>query len=161
MQTIGYTDTDQIRSVLGTTDKEVSDADLTVRNLELELYFSFTGWLDDHSDLYTGGTESGATPEEIAVANAIMLYSTYFCAIAVVPALQLLARQSITDGKNALERFTPVNWQELLNRLQERLQFYRSLLETLTGLSSPGIVAPAQLTGVGLSVDPVTTARTL
>lgn len=154
MLPIMYTDTDRIRSVLGIDEADLADDAIVARDLNKELRLDLLSWIPDHQTHFEAADLSTATEEQISIADAITLYATYYCSVLVVKSLQLAAPQMVSDGKNTLSRFTPMDWQALYNYLAERAAFYRSLLLDL--ISTPLSSAPYNpLSGVGLSVDPV------
>jgi hypothetical protein len=154
MQSILYTDTDKLRSMLGVSDKDISDSQITDRGLDKELQFDLLSWVPTHSVKYRDGRLPNSTPEQKALADAISLYSTYFCSSLMVKSLQLATPQSISDGKNALSRFTSMDWNGVYAHLTERAAFYKTFVqETLTATASSVVYKP--FSGVSLSVDPV------
>lgn len=155
MQDILYTDTDQIRSVLGLDEKDLSDEQITDRNIEKELNLDLVGWMGDHAVVYNTGTDLEASSVEKNIADALILYATYYCCGLTIVSLQMATPQAVSDGKNSLSRFTPSNWQEIENTVKERAAFYKKLLQELTS-SITSASSPTLLTGAGLAVDPVT-----
>ncbi len=158
MKTILYTDTDQIRSVFGLDLRDLPDATITDRNLEKELSLNLAGWLSSHSDLYTVGVSSGATDTEKNTADAIALYSTYFCCDLLVNTVKLAAPQSVSDGKNSMSRFTPSDWRNIEEKIQERVASYKKLVQELISASTSS-QGYTMFSGAGLSIDPVTTTQ--
>ena len=156
MQTLLYTDTDKIRSVLGVDVKDVNDARITDRDPEKELRMDLLSWIPTHAALYAAGIANGASETQISISDALGLYSTYFCGKLVAKSLQLAAPQAISDGKNSLSRFNTIDWQGLNNFLSERAAFYKSLLQELVVTTSTTVDYIA-FAGVGLAVDPVKT----
>ena len=155
MQTILYTDTDQVRSVFGVDSKDMPDATITGRNPEKELRLDLASWLPTHGTIYNAGMEAAATDEEVQLSDALNLYSTYFCCDLVVGSVQMAAPQAVSDGKNSMNRFTPMDWQRIEDRIKGKLATYKQLLQELTSASveSAGF---AMFSGVGLALDPVT-----
>ncbi len=154
MQAIAYTDTDQIRSVLGVDAKDMPDAQIMARALDKELKLELTRWLPSHSTLFTAGTIGTPGEAEVAIADALQLYSTYFCAVLVIPSTQLAAPQAVSDGKNSMTRFAVNDWGRMKLELQEKQAYYKDMLVELSAstVSSVGI---SLFSGVGLAVDPV------
>jgi hypothetical protein len=158
MQTLLYTDTDQVRSVLGLSSKDLDDAQLVSRKLDTELKLDLVSWLPTHAALYATGNDVGAADADKNIADALVMFSTYFCAGLVGMSLPLGAPQSISDGKNSMARFTPHAWQELTSKSQERMSFYKNLLQELVSTATGAVTNYSQFAGVGLSIDPVTGA---
>jgi len=128
MLSILGTDTDRVRSVLGISEKDMSDERLTVRDLEKELNFDLTSWVTNLQTLLDNVNSGTATAIESSIVDAIGLYSTYFCARLVVPSLQMGALHSVSDGKNTMDRFATVNWDQLYDRMSERTAFYKKFI---------------------------------
>jgi hypothetical protein len=156
--TVLYTNTDKIRSALGLDDKDISDKQLTDRDLDKELRLDLTSWLPTHATLYTTGTSTEATDTQQLIADALVLYSTYYCSLLSARAMRLAAMQSHSDGKNTLERFATVDWQKIEMDLRERAAFYRDQLLALAAQSVTQVEIKF-FEGVGLAVDPVTAAQ--
>jgi hypothetical protein len=157
MLAILYTDTNQIRSVLGVELEDLSDTTITDRNLEKELRLDLLSWSPTHAALHAAGATVGATELAQSIADAITLYSTYFCSVLVVKSLQLAAPQSISDGKNTMSRFSTIDWQALTGHLKERLAFYKVFVQDSTS-ATPTAPVYNLFSGLGLSTDPVTSA---
>lgn len=137
MLQILYTDTDQIRSTLGVSHKDMSDERLTVRLLEKELLLDLISWVSNHATLEDAVNMGTATEVELQLVDSIQLYSTYFCARLVIPSLQMATLQSVSDGKNSSERFSNVDWDKLYERLSERMAFYKKfIIDNNSGLTS-------------------------
>jgi len=153
MQTILYTDTDQVRSALGLDAEDMSDAMITSRNLEMELSLDLAGWIPTHSSLYAAGIANTATEEEKNVSSSLVLYSTYFCCDLVFDSVQMAAPQSVSDGKNSMSRFTPQDWQKIEDRIKARKASYKKMAQELSS-SFTGIRIKL-FAGVNLATDPV------
>jgi hypothetical protein len=156
MQTLLYTDTDRIRSVLGVDAEDISDAQITDRNLEKELRIDLLSWIPTYAALVTTGTTAGATDSAQSIADAITLYCTYYCSVLVVKSVQLSAPQSVSDGKNTISWSGSVDWQALSLHLKERMAFYKVFLQdSLT--ATPVVPVYNPFVGVSIATDPVTT----
>lgn len=154
MLPLSYTDTDAIRAALGVTEKDVSDAQLAGRSLEKELNLDLMSWVSNHETI--AETADFGTAANLALFDAISLYSTYFCAKIVLTSLQLAALQSVSDGKNAMSRFAPIDWDKLYDRISERVAFYRTfILENNLALTTT-TTKLTQFSIVGSAYDPVT-----
>jgi len=157
MQTILYTDTDRIRSVLGVDDQDLSDTKITDRDLVKELRLDLLSWTPTHAALHAAGILNTATETEQSIADAITLFSTYFCAVLVIKSIQLSAPQAISDGKNSMSRFAVIDWQALTLYLKERMAFYKVFVQD-SASAAPVTVTYNLFAGVGMSTDPITTA---
>lgn len=158
MELVIYTDTDQIRSVLGLSDKDMDDTQLVSRNLAVELKLDLVSWLPTYATLYDAGLAPTATATEQSITDGLTMYCTYFCASLVSMSAPLAAPQSVSDGKNSMSRFSPMAWQDLTTKTSERMAFYKNLLQGLVGSVTGAVSNYAQFATVGLAVDPVTGA---
>lgn len=160
MLQIAGTDTDRVRSVLGITFKDMTDDQMVIRDLEKELILDVSSWVSNLEALKEIVNMGTATAEEVNVLDAIGLYSTYFCARLVIPSLQLGAAHSISDGKNAMDRFASINWDQLYDRISERVKFYKQYVQDnnviVGGTSTTSVYKPFAL--VSSSYNPVTNA---
>ena len=159
MITIIYTDTDKIRSALGVDDEDIGDAQITDRNLDKELRLDLVSWLPTHAALYTSGTSVSATDSEQMTSDALVLYSTYFCAVLMVSALRLAAPQQVSDGKNSLTRFPTIDWQRLDSDLRAGMARAKAAILKLQSQASTETDV-VLFAAVGLASDPVTTTPT-
>ena len=149
MQNIGYTDTDQIRAVLGVDTDDLSDEALVARRLASELNLDLLAWLPTHADIIFTGT-----PEQ---QDALGLYATYYCAAIIAISLKMAAPQTVSDGKNQMNRFSEASdWEKLQNSLNSRVGFYKKYLLDTLGTTSQSTFKPFSL--VTPSYDPVTGA---
>ena len=157
MATILYAELDGIRSVLGVSSKEMSDEQLSTRMLEQELRLDLANWVGNHVTLADAVNSGIATTTEIDTFDALGLYSTYFCAKLIVTSLQLAAIQSVSDGKNAMNRFTTIDYEQLYSRLSERVSFYKKFVTDNNSVTTTAAtVAFKPFSIVGSSYDPVT-----
>lgn len=146
MLPILYTDTDAIRAVLGITEEDLEDAQLIARNLDKELNIDLLSWLPTVEDLVSIGTDLQV--------DSIKLYSNYYCAALVAQSLRLAATQQTSDGQNSLDRYSVIDWKEIIQEMRERASFYRSYL--ITSLAETVISTFKPFASVGLATDPVT-----
>lgn len=154
---IVYTDTDQIRSVLGISRKDLSDEQLISRNLEKELQLDLSSWVPNHATIYSQAYSGVATDIQQNMSDSITLYSTYYCAKLVLTTLQMGLKKSISDGKNALNRFDAVDWDKLYDRMSERVTFYRQyVVQNNTTVATTAPVSRIMFSISGSSRDPVT-----
>lgn len=152
IQAIVYTTDEKVRSVLGIDAKDYDQAQISNRELARELSVDLISWIPDHATLYSASYGT-ASPE---VADCLILYSTYFCAVSMVPTLRLGSTQMISDGKNTMNRFSTMDWDRLEAQLTSKLSKYREVLTDLIGSPTvTGITDYARLSTVGLATDPV------
>jgi hypothetical protein len=156
MQTIAHTNTDKVRSVLGVDAKDVTDLQITDRDIEKELLLDLLSWVPTHATLYTTGTTSYANSTDKSIADAIGLYCTYFCSILMLKSLQLATPQTVSDGKNSMNRFATMDWSGLASHLKERAAFYKLFVQDSTYVM-PVVQTYNPFAGVGLINDPTKT----
>lgn len=156
MQTVLYTTTDQIRSMLGLTVEDMSDVQITDRSLDKELSLDLASWISTHATIYSTGRGPSATTIQSSQSDALQLYCAYYCAYLVAISMQMAAPQAISDGKNAVSRFSTIDWAGIQNRIQERLAFYKKFLQT--SISATAATRPAMFSVANLTTDPVTGA---
>lgn len=144
-----YTNTDEIRAVIGVTDNEVSDDQLLDMLLEKRLLSELHNWLPAHAALFDTGAASGATADAENDKRNLEIYSAYYCA-SHINFFQLAIPNSAGDGKNAFKRFEGVDFDELSAKLRgEAEKFKDAILEEETGVPALfGISSP--------DYDPVT-----
>lgn len=147
MLPIWYTTTDQIRSALGLTPEDVADEQIISRGLDKELGIDLTSWLPTHATVYANGGDTS---------NALQMYCMYYCCGMMIPALKLATPKDISDGKNSVSRFDPVDFDKIQAQMQDRQLYYkRFLLDALSAGSSPAVHV-SLFKAVGLATDPVT-----
>jgi len=123
------------------------------RLIAQELSLDLKSWVPAHVGLYEAS--KGSVDETIAL--GLELYSTYFAAVVILPALRLRAVQAVSDGKNSLERFTGIDWDALRAEMLAKLAQYKQVVSQAAALADQADIATPQLfTIVGLGVDPVT-----
>jgi hypothetical protein len=150
MLPILYTDTDQVRAVIGITDKDMSDTQITVRAPDKELTFDLLSWCPNYATI-------SSTPP---FGDALQLFSTYFIARLLVNSLQLGAMKAIGDGENTMERFSPADWDKIYSKLDERVEFYKRYILTNNPTYATVPVTPAYFQAAGLAIDPVLSTGT-
>lgn len=153
---IGLTDTDQIRSVLGLTPSDAPDDLLLHRKLDVELRLDMATWIPDAATRYDASRLPTATQTEKDIAEALELFSAYFCAGLLARSGPLLVAQEIADGKNSLARFTPIAWDKIQSDMAAQAAKYKGIIEALIAATTDTATGGLSLfTTVGLAVDPV------
>jgi len=158
MAEILYTDTDQIRSVLGVDSSDISDQALLDRNLDKELRLDLLSWLPTHAALYAVGVATDASETARSTSDAITLYCTYYCAVLSAQSLKFSAPQQVGDGKNTLSRFPTMDWDKLIRDLSGRAAYYKGIVSDLTAQTAT-VASITLFSGVALAVDPVTSTQ--
>lgn len=143
-----YTDSDKIRGLLGLTDNELSDSQVTNSMMTEALLSDLEDWLPTHATVYTDGITGTPTNTQLNDLRNLQLYSAYYCA-SRIDIIQLYVPQSLTNGKDAFKRFEGIDFEELGATLLQAAKGYQEKLEIsvnegvavarpkLAGLSSP------------------------
>jgi hypothetical protein len=149
-----YTDTDAIRSALGVTDNEVTDAMLVDQRLALELTVDLDGWADGHAAAFAAGSLQGADAAAQLKANYISLYAQWYCAERVITNMKLAIPQMISDGKTEMRRFQMMDMDAVERAASARAAHYKSLLSLALGGTAETVMSFASRSTP--TYDPVT-----
>jgi len=149
------TDTDQVRSVLGLTEKDLSDKDFDVPSVELELIMALTEDGIDYTTVISEGTGASPSADQTKRYNYLRLYSIYSCAVILIPRLRLAAVQKIGDGDNSMERFTKPQFEKLQKSYESKVESFRIALQSAISGSATQTTINSPLSGVPPTYDPV------
>jgi hypothetical protein len=144
-----YTDTDEVRSVLGVSEEDMSDAAIANRRLDLELFVDLHEWIPNHATLIA----DTSTADAQYISNNLSLYCSHFCAWALARS-PLAIPQKITDGANGIERFGSIDFSKLANTLKENADKYKSNI--LLALDSTATTKVVQFSISTPDFDPIT-----
>ena len=148
-----YTNTDQIRAVLGISDDELSDQTIAdaeyevIAESELDLVYAA------HAAAITDSEDPGATGAEISLGKRIRLLCAYEIAVMFCPQLQALIFKKIEDSKAKYERYSEEGLQKLKDDVLTMRDYLRGLLNPEFAIST------SSLSFIGVSrpsYDPVT-----
>jgi len=150
-----YTDYEAIRGCLGIDAEDCPDDVIENSNMWLELEIDLDGWLPTHGTIYSDGSATGATTDEVKLMNVLQLYAQWFCAYEVAGRLMLFP-QIVTDGKAQINRFPNFKLSEAQQLAGSRMARYKAWLnEEVNGASSA--LQTATIMAVSTpSYDPVT-----
>lgn len=165
MELTAFTTYDDIRAMIGVTNKELPDTDLALESylygLENELEAVGANLEDDYMAASTAVASGTETTTQKALYRATRLFATASVALAVAYSLPMRAQKSITDGKAGISRFSDSPFKETLNNLLTLAASAKSSLAVQfaastgsTVLSTAGI--PFFMAVVSPAVDPVT-----
>lgn len=158
---IFYTTTFRIRALLGIDERELPDKVIEDAPAQLEAKAELDKVVENHAALSQAALAASPTATEVRIGEMLTLFSTYFVAAKLAKHLPLLAAKSITDGKNAFERFSPQDFDKLAEELMAQAMAYRDALVALVNPTTSETQAlPPVFLGVGSSYDPVTAFRT-
>src|SRR5690606_3702207 len=102
-----YTTTDAIRATLGLTRREQYVFQITDLEIGELLLIDLTTDYPDHLALAAAIKNGTATDEEIATWTILCQYTKYQAATYLLPQLQMLVTQRISDGDVEVTRFGP------------------------------------------------------
>ena len=123
-----YTTTDTIRAVLGLTDRELYDKQITDLGVEDLVSIELSGIFPDHDTLKNAVENNSATPEELFLWKVLLQYVKYEAAAFLLPQFQMLVVQKISDGDAENSRFQNNNLQDTIERILTMRDKYRNML---------------------------------
>lgn len=154
-----YTTYADIRATLGVADDELEDA-----TLALETYAN--ALLLDLEDVdltipasYTALPSSGRTEAQERFRTTVRLFATYAVARQLTSSLPLFSPKSVTDGKAGLSRYADGPYREVMKRVVEEYDRYRTRLEkAFASLSSTSytLTVPTLFSVASPTSDPIT-----
>lgn len=157
-----YTTPNNVRAVLGISDKEAEDVVVTSNvyltgMLEALRALSLTLAADYTTLKIQSGTRTAAETRFLLLAES---FCSYTVAIQLIPALPLLAPQLITDGKSQQQRIANP-YEQLKPSLSASLALFSFNLMDAYSTINPAIAKPVKtartmVAAVGLAVDPIT-----
>lgn len=158
-----FTSNDEVRGVLGVTDKELLDVTLDLGIYEINLRYvlnKVNAAVVAQFNTVNGTSEASRTTVQAAFWDAVKLFSPYVVAFQLMPGLPLMAPKNITDGKAAIGKFSESPFKAMTaailvdhDRYQDHLlQMYADLV----GSAVATVAAPTLFIGVSSSIDRVT-----
>ena len=147
-----YTTTDEVRAVLGLTDKELKDKMILDAGTLDALALALLDHFPDHDALVQRVAGTGATPDDDRLWLLLKGYCRYEAACHLLPQFQMIVVKKITDGDVEMLRFGPDDLAQFVANIRSRRDEY------LRGLD-PEFFATTAFYGFGVSVpayDPVT-----
>jgi hypothetical protein len=148
-----YSSISSVRAVLGLSSEELPSSNVEGLDLatlvELELDLIYPQHLIVHAAV-EGGL---ASPEQARIFKVLKLFCGYQAAVFLLPQLQMLVVQSISDGDAENSRFSPNDLETMKYQIRGRLQHVKEILNPSIAIAS-GLVSV--LIGVQPNFDPVT-----
>lgn len=154
MANVFYTTTEAVRAALGVTDKEVEDSQMADLGLEVQLELETDIVYPAHVALKTAIDNLTATAEEIKVWKTLQLFCQYQAAVFMLPGIQNLIPQKLTDGDFEMQRFIKDSLKDTENKIIELRDKYRGLLNSTSFSVTALIHNPLMLSTP--TYDPVT-----
>lgn len=102
---------DGVRAMLGVTDEEVPDKDISL----FEGYINFLNLIGNDTDLSSYKTSGDYDSYQITKAIEAS------AALLIFPSIQIRLPKIYDSGTSSYERWTTINWEALLNELTEKL----------------------------------------
>ncbi len=128
MSSIFYTTTEAIRAVLGVTDVEVEETQILNLGIDTQLELETDVVYSDHATVKAAVDANTATTDQQRVWKILQLFCQYQAAVFMLPGIQLLVAQKITDGDFEMQRFMKDSLQETEAKITELRDKYRGLL---------------------------------
>jgi len=148
-----YTSTEAIRACLGVSARELDDAQITDLRMSDQLLESLEDVLSTHVAAAAAGEAVGATDAEVTVLRRLRLYCQYEAAVLLLPQLQTLLVQKISDGDAEMQRFSKDDLERTKDQITAMRNHYRGKLNA--DFVSEAFVLPTIL-AVSPTYDPVT-----
>lgn len=165
MALLDYTSYDEVRAVLGVSEKEITDATLALDvyqlNLSVELAALSEALEGDYATVSAVAANT-RTALQTKFYGAVRLFSTYAVAFQLLAALPNFSPKDITDGKAAVGRYADSPYKVVIDRTSAMYDTFRVFLasaykEMTTG-SAIQTTVRSPLYKVGLAINPVTGA---
>lgn len=148
---LSLTDSDEVRSALGVTSRDVSDTFITSRNVDRELRIALNEWLPDYATrLATWNADTATYQTEL---DLLKSYAMYMSAYILSSGLEFLVVREISDSKMTAARFSNTKLDEIRTSMYSKASKFRRMLEEKLGLPTNG--TPSIFSSVSPSYDPV------
>lgn len=157
-----YTTYAEIRSVLGVSDEEITNDELSLPVWSMlldEKLLEVSGSVATNFTALKLTPEADRTPAQARFLATTSMYVAYTVAKELLTALPMFGFKSLTDGKAQVERFD--RWDDLKAGIEKGANAMRLKLRIALATVDPAYSAPAAITSVfisttGISIDPVT-----
>lgn len=156
MAAVLHTTTQQIRAVLGVTDREIEDVQMTDLDLATLIEIEADRVYADHAAAVTAGEAGGATDAEKKLCKTIKLFCAYQGAVFLLPGLQNLIVQKITDGDAEMQRFAKDDLAKTKDEITGMRDYLRATLNPADFGTTASVIAP--VVAALPTYDPVTNA---
>lgn len=148
-----YTNTDQIRAVLGINNIELPDQTILDAEYEVIVESELTLIYAGHEAAIIASESGSASTSAIALGRRIRLLCAYEIAVLFCPQLQALIFKKIEDSKAKYERYSEEGLQKLKDDVRAMRDYLRGLLNSDYALS----VSAMSFIGISRpTYDPVT-----
>lgn len=155
MVNVMYITSDNIRAALGLSEVELSDVEITNLLIEDQLTVDLSDVYPDHVALKAAIDGGSPTPDETRLFTVLKLWMTYQGAVYLLPELQLIAAQKITDSSTEMQRFVPNNIQDTKDQIIGQRDKYQAILQTAAGIETAANTAYPLMGVSSPTYDPV------
>lgn len=155
MVNVMYITSDNIRAALGLSEVELEDTQITNLLVADQLKIDLPDVYPDYEALKTAVDGPSPTPEQVRLYAVLKLWMTYQGAVYLLPELQTLAAQKITDSSTEMQRFIPNNLQETRDQITGQRDKYQAILQTAAGITTVAETAFAIMGVSNPTYDPV------
>lgn len=154
MAAVLHTTTQQIRAVLGITDREIEDVQMTDLDLETLIEIEVDRVYPTHAAAVAAGDAGGATDAEKKLSKTVKLFCAYQGAVFLLPGLQNLIVQKVTDGDAEMQRFMKDDLDKTKEQITGMRDYLRATLNPTEYGTSASIIVP--IVAALPDYDPVT-----
>jgi len=133
---LALTDTDQVRSIVGLSERDLDDAKFDPIRTGLELKVWLTGLGIDYATIISDGTTGSPTTIQTSRYDYLMLTSTYKCATIIMPRVRMVSM--VNDFRAATS------------------SYLKSLVAAIASTTVATVAGVSPLSGVAPGYDPVT-----
>lgn len=148
-----YSDISGVRAVLGLTEREVPTSSVSALDLETLVELELDIVYPSHVSVKLAVEDASATVEQQKIYKLLRLFCSYQGAVFLLPQLQMLVAQAISDGDAEVRRFSVNDLEVTKAQIRGRLQDVKEKLNPEISGNS-GLVSP--LLAVQPDYDPVT-----
>jgi len=150
------TSTDQVRSLLGITERDLGDDKFDPVQVELELSVYLAEKSIDYVAITAAGEAGSPSATETTQYNYLKLLCMYYAAVLLVPRLRLAAVQKVGDGDNTMERFLNPKFETTEETYKSKVATYLTALTDEVSDTTTQTDVPSLFSGVAPAYDPVT-----
>lgn len=154
MATVLHTTTEQIRAALGVSQRDIEDASMLDLDLETLILIEMDKVYSDHAAAVAAGAAPSATDAEKKLAKTIKLFCAYQGAVFLLPGLQHLVAQKVSDGDAEMQRFMKDDLEKTKDQITGMRDYLRAQLNPTTYGTAGALVSP--LVSAVPDYDPVT-----
>ncbi len=126
-----YASFDSVRAALGVAIKELPDAVLSTDIFSYFVQDELDGIAESLRPDFEAITPPGSSAEEVALYDAVRVFSAYAVAYRATDSLPLFSPKTITEGKASLSRHADSPYKQVVIEVRKAYIYYKKLLEEL------------------------------